>query len=174
MRFIHPDLLAWLEAGAVVVTPTSLLAAAIQRQYAEQQLSVGRRGWLQPGIFSLNAWLQQIWRDGRYRDTRELPILLSGAQEQMLWEQAIEKSGVRVLAASATARNAMTAARFVTEWHLPLAHPSWGEEEDTSQFRSWFLHVRETARANEWLLGCDLAGRVADSAAHIILPKRVV
>jgi ATP-dependent helicase/nuclease subunit B len=174
MRFVHPDLLASLEAGAVVVTPTSLLAAAIQRQYAEQQLSAGRRGWLQPGIFSLNAWLQQLWRDARFRGTRELPILLSGAQEQMLWERAIEQSGVRVLARSATARNAMMAARFVTDWHLPLAHPSWDEEEDTSQFRRWFLHVREECKENEWLLGCDLAGHIAGPAAHVAFPKRVV
>lgn len=173
MRFAHPELLPWLDAGAVVLTPDSLLASVIARQYAELQLSAGRRGWAQPGIFSFNAWLQQTWRDARLRDPH-LPMLLSGPQEQMLWEQAIQNSGVQVLTPSATARNAMTAARFAADWHLPLRHPSWDDEEDASQFRAWFLQVRSTCKKNEWLLGCDLTEYLAESAAHIASPKRVI
>lgn len=173
MRFVHPELLPWLNAGAVVLTPDSLLASVIARQYAEHQLSAGRRSWAQPGILSLNAWMQQTWRDARLR-LPHLPLLLSGPQEQMLWQQAIQNSGVQVLTPTATARNAMAAARFVADWQLPLRHPSWDDEEDASQFRAWFLEVRSACKKNEWLLGCNLMGSIAESAVHVALPKRVI
>jgi ATP-dependent helicase/nuclease subunit B len=174
MRFIHPDLLASIEAGAVVLTPNALVSAALQRQYAKQQLSARRLTWPQPGIFSVNAWFQQLWRDARLRSSGELPLLLTSAQEQMLWERVIRSSGVQVLGVGATARNAMNAARFTAEWRLPLSHPSWDEEEDTRHFRHWLVEVRELCRNSGWLPGFDLISRVSEPTSLLRFPSRVI
>src|SRR4051794_6709548 len=104
MRFVNPELLVWLESGATVVTLTPLLAAVCRKQYVDHQLTAGRKTWSLPPILSLNAWLQQLWRDARFRLEEDAPVLLSRSQEQVLWQEAIEKSRVAVLGLDATAR----------------------------------------------------------------------
>jgi probable DNA repair protein len=156
MRFIHPGLLPVLEAGATVVTEAPLVAAAIQKQFADHQLAQGRRSWRQVPVLSLSAWLQQTWREARFGLNEEVPILLSSAQEQFLWEEAIEKSGVHILDIRATSHAAMAAARFVADWELPLEHASWSEDDETLMFREWLGHVRRLCKEGNWVLGADL------------------
>lgn len=174
MRFFHPELAAWQNAGAVVVTPTPLLASAIQHQYAEQQLVRGQRIWSQPSVLSLNAWLQDIWREARTRTGEDMPVLLSSSQELLLWEQAIWRSGAQVLDMSATARSAMSAARFVAEWRLPLETSSWDSTEDTAQFRAWSMEVSERCFRAQWAPSTMLIRYALERLDQLPLPKRMV
>jgi ATP-dependent helicase/nuclease subunit B len=174
MRFDHSVLPGWLEAGAVVVTPTPLLASAIHRQYAEHQIARGQRSWSQPSVSSLNAWLQHTWREARACRGEDLPILLSSGQEQLLWEQAISRSGAGVLDVSATARSAMGAARFVAEWRLPLRDSSWDSVEDTAQFRAWSTEVSERCLLTEWAPSTGLLRHVLERLNQVPMPKHLV
>ena len=179
MHFDHPELPAWFdkalsEADAVVVTPAPLLASAIQRQYAERQLARGQRMWSQPSILSLNAWLQHIWREARARRGEDLPVLLSSTQEQLLWEEAISRSGAQVLDISATARSAMSAARFVAEWRLLREDRSWDSAEDTAQFRAWSVEVSERCFRAQWAPSTSLIGQALERLKQFPIPERLI
>jgi probable DNA repair protein len=174
MRFSHPEPAVWLDTGARIVTPTPLVAHAIERQYAELQLARGVKTWPQSPALSLSAWLQQMWRDARYRLGEDLPLLLSPAQEQYLWTQTIAQSGYDVLNIPATARAAMAAARFASDWQLPLDHPSWESTDDTAQFRRWLGNIDARCRDERWLPSTRLLSFVRDHLRYFSLPPRVI
>jgi len=173
MRFSHPESAVWLDTGARIVTPTPLIAHAIERQYAELQLARGVKTWPQSPALSLSAWLQQTWRDARYRFGEELPILLSPVQEQYLWTEAIRKSGFDVLNVPATARAAMAAARFASDWQLPIDHPSWESTDDTAQFQRWLANIDTRCRDERWLPSTRLLSFVRGHLRYLSLPPRV-
>lgn len=174
MHFSHPEPAVWLDSGAEIVTPTPLIAHAVERQYAELQLARGRKTWPQPSIVSLSAWLQQLWREARYRVGEELPLLLSPVQQQYLWIQAIRQSGYDVLNVSATAHAAVAAARFIFDWQLSLDHPSWESTDDTAQFRRWLASIDTRCRDERWLPSTRLLSFVRAHLHYFSLPERLI
>lgn len=174
MRFSHPEPAVWLDTGARIITPTPLIAHAIERQYATLQLARGRKTWPQSTAISLSAWLQQMWREARYRFGEELPLLLSPTQEQYLWVQAIREGGYDVLNVTATARAAMAAARFASDWQLPLDHPSWESTDDTAQFRRWLASIDTRCREEGWLFSTRLLPLGRGHLRYFSLPERFV
>jgi ATP-dependent helicase/nuclease subunit B len=171
MRFIHPSLVSWLDSGATVVTPTPLLAAVIQRQYAETQLRE-RRSWQQPSVLSLGAWFHQLWGDVRYRSYLDVDSLLSAAQERYVWEQTIENEGIEVLDRGAAARAAIDASKKVIEWQVPLDHPAWSDHEDAKVFHDCLTKVRSRCAAEGWLRSADLWQYVPGWLSRD--PKRII
>ncbi len=174
MRFAHPRLSAWFQGGAVVLTPSALLAAVIQKQYAETQIARSQSAWHPAPAFSVTAWLQQSWRDLRYRFGLEIPALLSSVQEQQLWERVIEKTGLSLFDVAATAQTARGVSRSLAEWNVPTAHPAWADDQDAHTFLDWRNAVRQECRLKNWLATADLWTFVADNLSRMPLPVQVV
>ena len=174
MHFAHPELSKWLNSGATVVTPDPLLAAVLQQQYARHQLQSGQRTWRQPPILCSSAFLEQTWRDERYRLGRSVPVLLSQCQEQLLWEEAIQNSEVRVLDVAATAQSALCAYRFISDWQLPLEDPAWEQESDSSTFLGWLHEVKDKCEKQNWILAADLPWFLTAKTVRLPLRGHVV
>ena len=91
--------------------------------------------WERPSIQSADAWLASCWQEMRY-NVAEVPVLLSTAQELVLWREVIAAEGDDLLNAEATADLARRAALTIAEWGIPLDAPEWGENEDALRFRA--------------------------------------
>src|SRR5690348_9622740 len=82
-------------AGITVLAPNARLAQALQRDFDRVQLAAGHRSWEAPDILPFGAFLERCHDEARYSDAPAgLPALLSGAEAQILWEEAI-RSGAR-------------------------------------------------------------------------------
>ncbi len=172
MRFAHSELLEWLNSGITVVTPDSLTAAVIQQQYAAVQLQAGRLAWSQPRVQPWTSFLEQTWRELRYRLRRRVPVVLSGCQERLLWEEAVERSEVKVLDVAATAQSAVEAYRFVSDWQLPLEDMAWEQESDSATFLNWLREIKRRCEKQNWLLEADLPWFLVEQASHLKLSQQ--
>src|SRR5581483_6609020 len=129
MRLACPGLVSWFENGATVVTPTRLSAEIAAEQLTSQRLQENLRSWERRPIYHLDAWLTACWQEARYK-TSDAPLLLSHAQEEVLWRQIIEEEHANLFDAAGTARLAMGAARLVRDWQIPTDGNAWTEYED--------------------------------------------
>ena len=156
MRFAHKHLFDWLDAGATVLTPTPLLAAVIESQHTRRQLKNGLRTWPRPSVLGVSAWLRQTWQQARYRNGDKVPALLSPAQETLLWQECIERSGAPLLDVQSTAVAARHAASKMAAWRVPVAHSAWGETEDAQIFLDWHECVYRRCREQGWITADEL------------------
>jgi ATP-dependent helicase/nuclease subunit B len=146
MRQAHSRLLALAAEGYQIVTPDSLHASMVAERYVAARLHAGRgeaqgKSWERPSIQSIDAWLSTCWQEVRY-NLADVPVLLSTAQELVLWREVIAAEGDELLNAEATADLARRAALTVLEWGIPLDAPEWGENEDGLRFRAWYQDFR--------------------------------
>ena len=91
----RPDLFARLEKGhaeqVTVVTPNRRLAQGLRREFDAHQIAKGLTVWEAPDILPFGAFVERLWEDALYSDLGEkLPLLLTPAQEQHLWEQILQ------------------------------------------------------------------------------------
>src|SRR5688500_6671415 len=128
------DLFARLEAGhaagVTVVTPNRRLSHALMLEFDGHQAAKGATAWEAPDILPLGAFVERLWEDALYSDGGgELPMLLTGAQEEALWQEILEQSGLLIVPqAAAQCRDAW---RLAHAWRIP----SGGAGEDAAAFR---------------------------------------
>ena len=104
---IFADLAAGLKAGVTVITPNRRLAIALKREFNGRQARREITAWHSADILPFPAFVERLYEDALHSgQSSELPILLTPAQEQILWEDAIGHSdtGAALLAIGATAR----------------------------------------------------------------------
>ena len=76
-----------------VVTPNQRLAAALARDFDAHQIARGLASWESADVLPFSAFVERLYEDAMYSElATRLQILLSGAEEQALWEQAIAAS----------------------------------------------------------------------------------
>ena len=130
------DLFARLEqghgAGVTVVTPNRRLAHALMLEFDEHQLARGLTVWEAPDILPLGAFVERLWEDALYSERGgELPMLLTPAQEEALWQEILAESGLLIVPqAAAQCRDAW---RLAHAWRI---RPG-GAGEDAAAFREW-------------------------------------
>ena len=82
------DLFARLAEGhaarITVVTPNRRLAQSLGADFDAHQTARGLAAWEAPDILPLDAFIVRLWEDALYSG-RELPLLLTPAQEQAMW-----------------------------------------------------------------------------------------
>src|SRR6476619_2077061 len=93
-----PDLFARLAeghaAGVTIVTPNNRLSQALMADCDRFQIDKQLTVWEAPDILPFGAFVERLWEDALYSDLGEkLPLLLTPAQEQHLWEEIIRGSG---------------------------------------------------------------------------------
>jgi len=112
--------------------------------YQQRQLASGATQWLSPPIFTLSEWLSQHIEAAILVgdiDAATAPVgELTVAQEELLWEHAIQQSLRANIAAElfdtrGLASAASEAHRYLIEWNISLGQAHLSEE--TQQFLQW-------------------------------------
>jgi probable DNA repair protein len=163
----------------VVITPNRRLAQSLEAEFDRRQLAAGLGSWEAPDILPFDSWIERCYEDALYAEGgAELPVLLSPAAEQLLWEDAVRSSRWRtsVLSVPATAALAAQAWSLAHEWDIAGVLDVWPGNEDVEAFAAWRSHYRRRADQERFMDRARLPRLVASllSEARIAAPKALV
>jgi probable DNA repair protein len=110
-------------------------------EFDAYQRAHGRGVWEAPDILPFGAFVERLWEDALYAERGgEVPLLLSGAQEEALWQEILENSGLLIVPqAAAQCRDAW---RLAHAWRI---RPG-GASEDAAAFRQWAAQYEARTR----------------------------
>jgi len=125
-------------ARVTVVTPNKRLSQSLMVEFDAFQIQKNLTVWEAPDILPFGAFVERLWEDALYSDLGEtLPLLLTPAQEQVLWERILEKSGLLVVPrAAAQCREAW---RLIHQWRIGAGAGT----EDAVAFSRWVSTYRK-------------------------------
>lgn len=159
-------------AGITVVTPNQRLSAALLRDFDLHQ--TGRERWDAADILPLSKFVERCYDDALYSElATELPILLTDAQEQALWEDVIRasESGAVLLSAASAAALAREAWRLAHEWRLVARLKGYPANDDARAFADWAWRYEGITQRDRHTERARLPGIVALCLAHAALKK---
>lgn len=168
-----------LKGGATVVTPNRRLALALKREFDDAQAAAGLAAWDSADILSFSAFVERAYDDVLYSDlAADLPLLLTSAQEQALWEGIIRGSetGGVLLAVPETARLVREAWQLAQAWQLAPRLKGFPLNEDGKAFQDWAQRYEHITKRDGHTDGARLAGLVAPlfGRAQVRTPKFLV
>ncbi|MBV9295863.1 MAG: PD-(D/E)XK nuclease family protein [Acidobacteriaceae bacterium] len=155
MRLACARLFSWFEKKATVVTASPVLAAVAAEQFSLAQRSKGLETWERPHIYGIDAWLKECWQEARYNGS-DIQILLSPAQERVVWQNIIEQEEPDLFDVNATASLARNAAKLIAEWHIPLTSNLWSDHQDGQRFMRCLKLFAARCREESWITRSDL------------------
>jgi probable DNA repair protein len=151
-RLEKSELLSRLAAGhgarLTVVTPNRRLAQALQRDFDAARAGEGRVAWEAADILPFGAFLERLWHDALYSDlAAEIPVLLSAAQEDALWEDAVgaRRPPDKGVSTPAAAEHCREAWRLAHAWRIEL-QPGPLSNDDSRAFLEWCAHYQRATR----------------------------
>ena len=172
------ELFARLSAGAgariTVVTPNRRLAQALASGFARFQVAQGRAVWEAADILPLAAFVVRAYEDWLYSEAEsDAPVLLTPAEEQSLWEDAVRRSdaGNVLLAVPETAALAREAWELAHVWRLWPALGRSEDDEDTAAFRDWAARVERAGARVRSIDSARLPDAVAGALGHAAIGK---
>jgi len=129
---LFPRLAEGHAARITVVTPNQRLAHSLTLEFDDYQIARGLSSWEAADILPFGAFVERLWEDALYSDLGDkLPLLLTPAQEQHLWERILAASGLLIVPqAAAQCRDAW---RLLHQWRIP----SGPGNEDALAFAQW-------------------------------------
>src|SRR5688572_21245133 len=130
----QPDLFARLAEGhTTVVTPNRRLAQTLMAQFDAFQIARDLAVWEAPDILPFGAFVERLWDDAFHSVTggEDVPLLLTAAQEQAIWEDIL--AGSNLLSIPQTAAQCRDAWRLAHAWRIAPG----GGGEDAQAFRDW-------------------------------------
>jgi ATP-dependent helicase/nuclease subunit B len=127
-----------------VVTPNRRLSQALVADFDAYQAAQGRTVWEAADILPVGAFVERLYEDALYSDLKtELPMLLTQAQEQLLWAEAIQtRSGSELLALQQTAEQCRKAWKLVHEWRIGIG----AGNEDALAFNAWSSKYKDLTK----------------------------
>jgi ATP-dependent helicase/nuclease subunit B len=130
------ELFARLEQGhaaqVTVVTPNKRLSQALVAGFDDFQTRKNLTVWEAPDILPFGAFVERLWEDALYSDLGEsLPLLLTEAQEQHLWQEILHDSSF--LLKQGAAEQCRGAWRLIHQWRIGAGASS----EDALAFSRW-------------------------------------
>ena len=174
---VFAHLAAGLKTGSTVVTPNRRLALALKREFDAAQAAQGLSLWDTADILPFPAFVERAYADVLYSgQATGLPILLTTAQEQALWEDAIRRTDTALLAIAETARLVREAWQLAHAWQILPQLRSFPLNEDGKAFQGWSQHyVRATGRKQQTDSArlCDLVAGLWQHAA-VTKPQRLI
>src|SRR6202008_3444823 len=127
-------------ARITVVTPNPRLSRVLTSEFDSFQAGKGLTVWEAPDILPFGAFVERLWEDALYSDLGDkLPLLLTPAQEQHLWEQIVGDSNF--LLKEGAARQAREAWRLLHQWRIDAGRGT----EDAQAFAAWAASYKEQA-----------------------------
>jgi probable DNA repair protein len=85
---ISGQIVAALERGATVLTPTHRAARALSRAYDDRQRTLGMTRWQPANVLPLESWLSTCWH-ALLVTGQETRLLLNATQEQAVWRAIV-------------------------------------------------------------------------------------
>lgn len=173
------DLAAGLRTGVTVVTPNRRLAIALRREFDGIQENQGIAIWETADILPFPAFVERLYEDALYSGcVPELPLLLTSAQEQVLWEDAITRSntGATLLAVADAAKLAREAWQLAHAWHLIPRLTNFPLNEDCKAFQDWSRRYEQIAQHLRQIDHARLCDLVIGLCEHVEVqkPERLV
>lgn len=130
-------------AGITVVTPNARLARSLVAAFDEFQTGRNLGSWEAADILPFGAFVERLWEDALYSEQGEsLPLLLTAAQEQYLWEAILADSGL--LALPEAAAQCREAWRLAHQWRIRAE----GGNEDSVAFAEWSREYEQRTRGD--------------------------
>ena len=127
-------------ARVTVLTPNARLSRELQREFDQEQIDKGLAVWETADILPFSSFVERLYEDALYSDLAvKLPLLLSAAQEQALWESAIYASewGEALLAVPQAAGDCLRAWELAQGWRIAGALGSFPGNDDARAFAEW-------------------------------------
>ncbi|MBK6958668.1 MAG: PD-(D/E)XK nuclease family protein [Nitrosomonas sp.] len=140
-----------ISAGTTVVTPNRRLALALKEEFNQDQISLKLAVWYSADVLPFIALIERIYLDALYaKQISTLPLLLSAAQEQVLWESIIQSSaaGKTLLRISQTAQSVQEAWQLAHAWQLIPKLKDFYPNEDGKAFLDWAKSYQEKTALN--------------------------
>jgi ATP-dependent helicase/nuclease subunit B len=167
------DLLQRLAEGhaarITVITPNARLAQALTADFDDHQIGKNLSVWEAADILPFQAFVGRLYEDALYADMEtDLPLLLTPAQEQWLWEQAVRAAPREVLSAPATAAQCRDAWRLLHAWRIEQRPGN----EDVAAFNQWSAAYREASAGQAD--AARLPDLVSTLLSHLRKPKLLV
>ncbi|HEX2565827.1 MAG TPA: hypothetical protein VHL85_03135, partial [Burkholderiales bacterium] len=152
--------------GTTVVTPNTRLAQGLAAEFDAFQEANGLRVWEAPDILPLGAFVERLYEEALYSQAgAHLPMLLSPAQEDLLWREVLRQSRRELLVLDRAAAQCREAWQLVHAWRIPAG----AGNEDAAAFSEWAAAYRKrTAREVDRARLPDL---VSDLLLGLKLPK---
>lgn len=147
--------------STIVITPNARLAANLAQDFNSYQTSRGLSAWESADILPFGAWVERLHDDALYSDAgASLPIMLTPAEEQHVWQEVIEASewGGVLLSGAQAAMQCRDSWQLAHAWRVAgalvpassTAGSAWLGElqaEDPRAFASWSrAYAERTAR----------------------------
>jgi len=131
-------LVAGHAAGVTVVTPNRRLAQALAGEFDAARIAAGADVWETADVLPFHALVERLYEGALYSELA-LPLLLTGAQEQVLWESAIRDSrwGEALLAVPEAAADCRRAWTLAQAWRIAGALGSFPGNDDARAFAEW-------------------------------------
>jgi ATP-dependent helicase/nuclease subunit B len=154
-------------AAVTVVTPNQRLSHALTLEFDDFQAQKGLSSWEAPDIVPFGAFVERLWEEALYSDLGDkLPLLLTPAQEQHLWERILADSGLLIVPQAAT--QCRDAWRLIHQWRIPNGQGN----EDAAAFAQWSSAYRRETRND--VDAARLPDLMAGFLSQIKTPKLVV
>lgn len=175
---VYQALLQAAEADSLILTVNQRLAAYLQEQDAFYQKQAGRAVLNADRIMPISAWLEQLWQRA-WMQARQLPLVLSADQEQVIWQQVIAAADTEdtLLSTRAAARQAQKAWRLLKEWRLSYSDSVEDSSEDAAAFYLWAGRFDTQCQQQQWISEAErpqyLAEWLSQSNGSIQLPRRI-
>jgi ATP-dependent helicase/nuclease subunit B len=161
-------------SGITVVTPNARLAEALLAEFDARQAARGLTAWETPDILSFAALVQRLWEDAlAAQGDRPVPLLLSAAQEQVLWEEVIlaTKYARAFLSCALAAEQCRAAWKSANAWRLREKMAQEPGNEDTQAFLDWSSRYEMLTRARGQTDHARLADVIAPCLAEATVRK---
>jgi probable DNA repair protein len=161
-------------ARITVITPNRRLAQTLIADFDQFQLARGlgqtaggRTVWEAADVLPYGAFVERLWEDALYSEVGgKLPLLLTSAQEQAIWEEILR--GSELLSIAQTASQCRDAWRLRHAWRIPAG----GGTEDAAAFSAWADAYRK--RTEGETDAARLPDLVASVLTHSKTPKLLV
>jgi ATP-dependent helicase/nuclease subunit B len=160
-------------AGITVVTPNRRLSQTLVQEFDAFQISKQLKVWEAADILPFDSLVERLYEDALYSGlAAELPLLLSPAQEQAIWEEVLK--GADLLVASQAAADCRRAWELAHQWRIAGALGKFPGNEDAAAFSQWSrTYERRTAKEIDFARLPDLVAPLLEEAA-LRKPKLLV
>ena len=149
--------------GLTIATPNRRLAQALRAEFDARQAARGLQAWETADILPVGAVIERFWGDALYSEIHGgIPLRLSPAQEEALWEEIIRESrhAAGLLAPARAAGQCVDAWRLLHGWRLDRECFK-GAGQDPRAFLEWIGEYERITRANGQTDGARLPDVVA-------------
>ena len=146
---------------APILCSTARLARSLRLAHCRRLREQGLAQWQPLPALTLSQWLANTVERALLQGTiglAETPrMVLSTAQELVLWERVIERTQIQNAAlfdSSGLAKTAMEANQLMQEWNIAIAADAadaYRHSTEVAQFLQWRAEFRQQCRAAGWL-----------------------